>query len=561
MNDFIPIELLRIIQQYLKNNEYRNLLNTSKGLFKNLKYETVYYEIYIDSEWYESINSKEFQSFLSFTIESVKDKSKQISLTINSPVVTKEILEHCAPLISGIHQLTLFHTDIEMYDFWSNSPTFSLFCNIYSVFLGYIEGIDHLTGLTNIKILHLFRSDSIVTIDFIPGLKRLIVTSLPNLAEISQYGSIPELKISNCERLNLQGLGNHERVVLEGVSYIRPDDLLKMKNIKFFNLSLSNLLSDDSKDFPIFDKLVYLTFNALPTKEFDCSYFPNLRFLEVSETMIRCDHGIFASSLKFTKFVNCYFSDLSVVKDVKELVFEECRGEGFSNVNVLSNACKITFDKIEELDDVSGLGRIYYLNIDHCRKVKDISKLGRVHRLELKYCAITSIEGLGEGNSEIVFSGLPRKFDFSPLRSIYKVTLNNCDGLVDGRDLTNVQHLTIYRCNNFKDTSALGQIKSLLLLGCPKLQRLVGLENVPHIHLENCYELTDIDCLGRQRSLIIYNCRKLNELIKADVVKKYYGIFQGISLVKIDKNSFCYEMSDKSRDPMMPDIFEMTEEE
>ncbi len=435
---------------------------------------------------------------------------------------------------------------------------YSLYEKLY---LGYIEDIDHLTGLTNIKILHLFRSDSIVTIDFIPGLKRLTVSSLPNLVEISQYGSIPELKISHCERLCLEGLGNHERVVLEGVSYMRPDDLVRMKNIKYFHLSLSNLLSDESNDFPIFNKLVYLIFNPLTTQVFDCSYFPNLQFLQVSDSIIRCDNITFPSTLRFGKFINCYLSDLFVVKDVKELIFEECCGEGFRNVNVLSNAYKIMFSKIEELEDISGLGRVCYLNIDHCRKVKDISKLGRVHRLELNYCAVTSIEGLGEGNSEIVLSWLPRKFDFSPLRYIYKVILNNCDGLIDGRDLTNVQHLTIYRCNNFKDTSALGQIKSLLLLGCPKLQRLVGLENVPHIHLENCYELTDIDCLGKQRSLIIYNCRKLNELIKADVVKKYYGIFQGISLVKIDKNSFCYEMSDKSRDPMMPDIFEMTDEE
>lgn len=84
----------------------------------------------------------------------------------------------------GIHKLD-FQASRE---FWRNNPNMSMFCNIHYVRLENVRGINRLSGLTGIKILEVYISDSITIIDFISGFKRLIIYCLPNLQEISQYG-------------------------------------------------------------------------------------------------------------------------------------------------------------------------------------------------------------------------------------------------------------------------------------------------------------------------------------------------------------------------------------
>lgn len=85
----------------------------------------------------------------------------------------------------------------------------NLFCNIYYVHLCYVDGIKHLSGLSNIKLLEVSNSH-FTSIDFIPGLRRLTLVNVKNLIEISQsYESLPELKIHECPTLNVQGFGNH----------------------------------------------------------------------------------------------------------------------------------------------------------------------------------------------------------------------------------------------------------------------------------------------------------------------------------------------------------------
>ncbi len=43
-----------------------------------------------------------------------------------------------------------------------------------------------------------------------------MVISLPELLDLSDQRNIPELHIRNCPKLNLHGLGNHERVTVVG---------------------------------------------------------------------------------------------------------------------------------------------------------------------------------------------------------------------------------------------------------------------------------------------------------------------------------------------------------
>lgn len=246
-----------------------------------------------------------------------------------------------------------------------------------------------------------------------------------------------------------------------------------------------------------------------------------------------------------------------MVSHVKVLSFSACCGVGFKNVDSLSAVRKLIFECITELKDVSALGGLHELSIIRCEKVKNISKLGRVHRLKVSDCGVTSLKGLGQGNSDVYLSDLKNTTDFSAVKSVYKVYLDNCDTLVDGRDLADVQHLTISRCHAFEDTSALSKVKSLSLVDCQKISKLVGLEKVPHVNIELCNELRDISCLGKQQSLIISDCRRLRQLMKEDkMIGMYSEMFHDIPFVrlKLGGHSRCSSIIFESRDLCFDDV-------
>ncbi len=541
----IPLDILKIIQQYLNSNDYRQLLNTTQTIFHHSKFETVYYNFQI---------SDHVPDCLSGLKKSVRDCSKQISLHITD--TNEEVIEECAAITTGIHKF-IFVNNNKKYNFWRSSPNMKLFCNIYFVRLEYIEGIDRLSGLIGIKILHVSYSTTLEVIDFIPGLKRLILEGLTSLREISQYSTIPELQIIDCTHLNLQELGNHEKVAIE--STIFDLDLLRvmkvLKDVKFLDLSSPfRTITRSLKNLPIFVNLLYLNFGC-DDELFDGSYFPNLLFLKLNHAQIT-SKVLIPLRLKIAEFEYCSFDSLSVLTTVKELSFLCCKRTVFSNVSDLSNTRKLVFSGIENLEDVSSLVGVNDLKIVNCRKVKNINKLGGVHRLQVHNCiGIISLEGLGEGNSDVFLFGQLKIMNFSPLSTIYKVTIHYCDGFVDGKQLANVQHLTICKCKDFKDTSALGKVKSLYLIRCDKITGLVGLENVPHIHLEGCNQLEDISCLGKQQSLIVLDCIQLKGLMQADVGQKYHRIFLGIPLVKIDIKAFSWYSSNGMKNA--PHIFDM----
>ncbi len=509
----LPLDILRIIQQYLKYYDYKQLLNTNQTIFKQCKYKTAHYHLFADSR---KKDEDLFEKFKKEKLEKVrdrvcflKDKCEWISIHLIQPISPDLILQSIV-LINSFSNI--YHVHLER--IWNNS----------------------VSGLIGIKIIEISESPHLISIEFIPGLKRLILYSLLNLAEIpSDYRNIPEINITSCPKLNLQGLGNHNKVCVRDNYLNAPSHsecLLIFRNVQYLDVFTRQISVELLRGVPMFTNLLYLKIRC-NSGLFDCaSCFPNIRFLSISYAVISSEIS-FSPALRCAQFDNCSFDDLSIVKDVKELMFYGCRGRGFQDVSVLSNADKLALVGISELCDVSSLGGVRELTIERNVNVKDISRLGQVHRLRIEVDEGDSLEGLGKGNSEVVLTGFQKNVDFSPLRSIYKVTLMKCSGLVDGRDLINVQHLSIVNCENFNDTSALGMMKSLCVVDCTNLKRLVGLEDVPYIHLERCGKLEDIQCLGKQQSLIIFQCRRLRRL-----KNNAYSIFPEIPFVRIDVEEF-----------------------
>jgi hypothetical protein len=264
----LPTVILRLIQQYLRKYDYRQLLNTNAKTFQHVKHETVYYNFIRYDKWQEKIqgfhNITDQINYFIALCNSVKDKSQQISLKIES--ATKEIVQQYGHLMPGILKLDFQASR----DFWRNRPNMGMFCNIYYLRLENVRGINSLSGLTGIKILEVYISDSITAIDFIPGLQRLIIYCLPNLQEITQYGNIPELIIDDCSELKFEGLGNHEKFSYKGYTGIK-EDIQLCRNVKY--LSMESRVELDT--LPQLPNLIYLVLEGNDSL-FDPSYFPNL---------------------------------------------------------------------------------------------------------------------------------------------------------------------------------------------------------------------------------------------------------------------------------------------
>ncbi len=505
----IPTSVLQIIQLFLNKTDYRQLLNTNATIFQHSKFETVYYNFIGYEKWKRALgftNATEQKDYFTELYASVKDKSKQISLNVKNP--NEKLVKEYSHFMTGIHHLTF--TDRQSGGFWRNDIDMNAFCNIYHLCLKNLQGIDCLRGLHDIKILEVHESMTLLTIEFIPGLKRLVLYRLLEICELpEEYNSIPELVITACYKLNLKkGQKNHNKVKIGSINRDLTDLTIFSKVTCLSSADIMNY------NFHSFAHLVYLDilYSYMTARIFNPSPLMKLRYLKLDFAKMMIENGMFPPLLEIAEFSNCEFDNVSIVSHVKVLTFNKCHGIGFNNVSSLSKVHKLTFDNIRELEDVSGLDSLYELHLLNCENLKDISKLGRVHRL-LVSCwgrPVTSLEGLGQGNSKIYLGGLSKVTDFTPLRSVYKVSLGNCDSIVHGRDLASVQHLILYRCSAFDDTSALGNLKSFYLKECWKISKLDGLENVPTIRIEGCNELEDISCLGKQQSLIILKCKKLS---------------------------------------------------
>lgn len=139
----------------------------------------------------------------------------------------------------------------------------SVFSNIYYLYLSSIN-TDRLSGLTGVTILHLSYSGSLRKIDFIPGLKKLVIDELLELSDLSEYRNIPELHIRECPKLNLSGLGNHEKFTVLACDNTSAEiDLSMLQKAQYIGISTDYRCLKGLDNVPslLFSNLTFLCMN------------------------------------------------------------------------------------------------------------------------------------------------------------------------------------------------------------------------------------------------------------------------------------------------------------
>jgi hypothetical protein len=135
----LPTPIFQLIQDYSKGKDYRNLMNTNLSTFQPVKSETVKYSLIGPKLWNRVNCLGDKEARLLQIIRSVKDKSKQISISI-SQVKQLTLLKY-VHLFEGIHTFHYNGCEWGRTASFDQSFSFDIFNNIHHLLLEDLHGI------------------------------------------------------------------------------------------------------------------------------------------------------------------------------------------------------------------------------------------------------------------------------------------------------------------------------------------------------------------------------------------------------------------------------------
>jgi hypothetical protein len=196
--DAVPAPIFEIIQLFLNEHDYRELLNSSLLLFQSIKYQTVRYTFKGPDKWNRigGFSDKKAQRdfFAEFIRNNVRDKSKQVVMNLNHP--PKKDLVDNQENIQGIARVTFWAVRTTDYNNW---PLMSIFSNIHHVLLCNVDSIQVFPeGLQNVVVLEIFHWMNLTNLNAlhkVTSLKKLTVKNCFQLNNMNLVTNIPEMTL------------------------------------------------------------------------------------------------------------------------------------------------------------------------------------------------------------------------------------------------------------------------------------------------------------------------------------------------------------------------------
>eukprot|EP01040_Poterioochromonas_malhamensis_P010723 gene10723-11682_t len=543
----LPTTIFQMIQTYLTNEEYKNLMNCNVSTFQMIKFETFHYRLKGPELWYsiDSIPDKKKESyFLQFLNNKVKDKSKQITVIIHK--ITLSLLLSHIHLFKGIYRLKIKGIN---YIKNNNHLDFNVFNNIQEVILQTIKGIKTISiGFNHIQSLELIDFPDLISISNINNnntLKKLRISHCPEFQSIDfPFNSIIHFEIICCKSLQLPS-SFHFNELKHLVIYSTPLDMKTILQLSpilptLLSFSLSSKLPAEFNDFHLFQnipklhydqstssgaqpfplfygKALYLLranltgWESLSTQNTSNLSFNTIQRLELSSCKGLINFPVM-SELQFLE-IN-HVSDIQVVPSLvklKHLVVIECK-ELVLIDSFQPSLQKAELERCYKLTDLSFAGHpMRSLKIASLSRLTDISMLSQVKWLEIDDCdSITSVVGLSGTTSvendqrTVKLSSLKNVTDASSLHQINCLKLLFIDSLTDLAGLHDINHLTIQTPRSLVSTKGLYNIyRSFTLHFCSALTELIDIGGIPVITINFCQKIVDYSHLRDHKKVII----------------------------------------------------------
>jgi hypothetical protein len=234
----MPVPIFQIIQEFLNEQDYRDLMNTNLSTFQPIKYVTVHYTLVGPERWidFDFCADGNKEAKLLQIINSVKDKAKQIEMRTKD--ASQPLILQFRHLFEGIAKLT-----VEKTQFTKNFPL-TIFNNIRhlklsSTGVGLIQTNFDLGNLETLELLHC-GMEEIVAWNSSHSLKTLILLGCFKLKFIPPLDNIEDVYLHGATKLtHFQSSGNHKKFTFTGRTL--DEATLRIMNQPSFYESLQNL--------------------------------------------------------------------------------------------------------------------------------------------------------------------------------------------------------------------------------------------------------------------------------------------------------------------------------
>jgi hypothetical protein len=563
--EVLPMSLFRIVQENLSQKDYQNLMNANLSTFQTVKAMTVNFSLLGPDQWdrIDICADANKEEFVQQIINSVENKSRQITMVIQSP--TQHLLLKYAHLFQGIRKLVIMppprkgFVPLPRKPFKTNFP-FHIFDGIRHLVLNSIKNIKivalELPG-TEILELNDCGFHEITAWNEDKSLRRLLLHSCHSLTKIPPLDEISFISLHRCfNLLEVSSTGSHKEFAL----------------CSGFAPAMGQMVTQQSfhKD------LVILKLECIFPEGF--RNFTFLQRIPVVELVQQLDSQRVIQYLPFPVFYG------------KEIILQHF-SVGAWNGQMFPNLKKCSLNDCRDLDQLPGMPNIESLSLTACNKLTILPSMPTLLKLALQNCssllflgrcpqlkeltlerclatifgdpkAFTSVRMVNLSDCPITYTAefkqaqhlviencsylqdldaisgkktvrLSRLTQFSSLpqcHHIYHLELVNLLNLSPNcRGIRNIHHLTISNCG-ITTTEGLEEITgSLTVDHCTGLKSLVGLKNIPDVNIDSCYSVNDIIGLGNHQILRIgWNILFSRYLTEFQKEKKHSDIFGSI---------------------------------
>ncbi len=533
----LPIAIFLLVKSFLKSSDYRELMNCNLATFQPIKYETVEYNIVGPERWLpiDSVHDDRKKDFVKTLINSVKDKSKQISITMKC--ISTELFESSIDLFEGIYSFIASVDGFGVKPQRKEDLDFRVFNNIHTLSLSSLPVTSISGGLENVVRLELCNFPNLRFISNINSnktLRRLTIKSCYSLTHLDFILEDIKTIHINCPYLTcLGGLrGDIEEITLSTAAQITLKTVNSLTEIapKLKSLDVNCLFPYEFTDYHIFHSISTL---RLPGNRNRAEQKPSLspvfesktlKLLSFDLTPWNNSHAVF-DNLQDLELIYCSgIVTLPVISSLKTLKLNHLQHlktiPTLMNLQMLHvNACGalVSISSVQPalmkavIDEAFPINHISFdsplieeVSLCRCDGITDLSTLKNIPKLWINNCAgITSLEGLGgsslqEDRRIIDLKYLRNVHDTSGLHHIHSLKISN---MTINSDISDINHLDLTYCK-LSTTKDLKNIRnSLTLVRCDQLTKLENLQGIPLIEIIRC---SKIDCFDGLKNDVLF---------------------------------------------------------
>jgi hypothetical protein len=416
--DYLPAELLRLLQQYLIASQFSRLLNSSKKLFHEFKNE-VNIKKSISGNIVDYIRTsnllkvEDFALSLEDVIEKYQYDPNWISF-IRSPrsfALTKSAVQKVIYLDHHI-------TTVKLTDCVHLSDISGL-SSVQKLEIHNCKSICDLSPLKNLRILrinmHASYAPSPIDINCLSKLIQLELLGCSSISDISELGYIPYLTIDNCRNIKVwpTAFNNRRLIILNCTEFDFATTIINVKffqtdshvmvNVRYENLGLCNSSTLETLNIrfhgqiapqfpPNLKNLTIRYFAFPPPKEFaslqslslwNCKQVKELDYIyQIPKiTLVQC-HKVKAKHLEIFERLPAYSPEL-IRREISFIEMYEIHE--FNHLQCFYKVSIISCTLVKSIKDIPP-NTTQELIIKKCRRLKQIANLQGMKYLEVNSC-------------------------------------------------------------------------------------------------------------------------------------------------------------------------------